>query len=161
MVRHGQAAAARLLADVAPDLVDARSAVSRVAAWAMVQEAPDHVPYGWTHALTIPQAVLSLGIEPRLAVAVAGSQLIGFRASMGARRLDPDAPLPATADLDPQELATAASLHGDAHVVKYTLAALDAAAYDPAFGDLYLAAANRHHEWWWGQPDDGFFRTTG
>ena len=161
MVRHGQAAAARLLTDVAADPVGARAAVSRVAAWAMVQEGPDHVPYGWTHALTIPQAVLSLGLEPRLAVAVAGSQLVGLRASMGTRRLDPDAPLPATADLGPADLVTAASRHGDAHVVKYTLAALDAADHDPACRDLYLAAANRLHEWWWAQPDDGFFAPAG
>lgn len=161
MVRHGKAAAARLLVDVDPNPVDGRSAVSRVAAWAMVQEGPDHVPYGWTHALTIPQAVLSLGVEPRLAVAVAGSQLIGFRASMGTRRLDPDAPLPATADLGHQELASAAARHGHAHLVKYTLAALDAAAYDPAFGDLDLAAANRLHEWWWERPDDAFFGSAG
>jgi hypothetical protein len=161
MVRHGQAAAARLLADVDPDPVGALAAVSRVAAWAMVQDDPGHVPYGWTHALTIPQAVLSLGIEPRPAVAVAASQVIGFRTSMGTRRLDPDAPLPPTADLGPEELATAAARHGDAHLVKYTLAALDAADYDPAYRDLYLAAANRLHEWWWEQPDDGFFRPAG
>ena len=83
MVRHSQAAAARVLADVAPDPVDVRSAGSRLAAWAVVQDAPDHVPFWWTHPLTIPQALLSLGVEPRLAVAVVGSQLIGFRASMG------------------------------------------------------------------------------
>jgi hypothetical protein len=132
-----------------------------VAAWSMVHEGPDHVPYGWTHALTIPQAVLSLGVEPRRSVAVAASQAIGFRSSMGTRRLDPEAPLPATADLGPVELATAASRHGDAHVVKYTLAALDAAEFDPACRDLYLAAANRLHEWWWEQPDDGFFPPAG
>ncbi len=157
MVRHGGPAAAVLLADVSDDPVDALRAVSRVAALAMVQEGPDHVPYGWTHALTIPQAVLSLGLEPRLAVALAGTQLIGFRASMGSRTLDPMEPLLPTTDLGPLELATAASRHGDAHVVKYTLAALDAAAYDPERRDLYLAAANRLHEWWWEQPDDGFF----
>jgi hypothetical protein len=157
MVRHGRDAAAHLLAGVDPDPGAALRAVSRVAAWAMVQEGPDHVPYGWTHALTIPQAVLSLGVAPRVAVAVAGSQLVGFRSSMGTRHLDPGAPLPATAELGPADLAAAASRHGDAHVVKYTLAALYAADYDPAYRSLYLAAANRLHEWWWARPDDGFF----
>ncbi len=156
MVRHGQSAAAVLLPDVSDDVDAARRAIGRVAAWSMVQEGPEHVPYGWTHALTIPQAVLSIGLEPRSAVAVAASQLIGMRASMGSRTLDPGVPLLPTVGLGPVELATAASGHGDAHVVKYTVAALDAAAYDPERRDLYLAAANRLHEWWWERPDDGF-----
>ena len=157
MVRHGAGAAAELLVGASDDGAAARVAVSRVAAWSMVQEPPDHAAYGWTHALTIPQAVLSVGLPARPAVAVAASQAIGFRASMGTRPLDPAAPLPPTTGLGPDELAAAASRHGDAHVVKYTLAALDAAAYDPGCRDLYLAAANRLHEWWWEQPDDGFF----
>ncbi len=156
MVRHGEAAAAVLLPDVVADPVAARAAIGRVAAWSMVQEGPEHVPYGWTHTLTIPLAVLSIGLEPRTAVAVAGSQLIGLRASMGTRTLDPEAPPLPSVGLGPAELATAASLHGDAHVVKYTVAALDAALVDPDRRDLYLAAANRLLEWWWEQPDDGF-----
>ena len=67
---------------------------------------------------------------------------------------------PPTADLGPGELTTAASRHGDAHLVEYTLAALAAADYDPAYRALHLAAADRLHEWWWEQPDDGFFGPT-
>jgi hypothetical protein len=68
MVRHGAEAAGRLLADVscAPDV--AARALSRVAAWSMLQETDEYTPYGWTHTLTIPQAVMSLGLDPQLAV---------------------------------------------------------------------------------------------
>jgi len=160
MVRHGRATAATLLPGVSDDVAAARRAVGRVAAWSMLQEGPTHVPYGWTHALTIPQAVLSLGLEPRLAVAVAGSQAVGFRASMGSRALDPTAPVASGPGPDGDRLVADASRHGDAHVVKYTLAALDAAADDPGCSDLYLAAADRLQVWWRGQPDDGFFTGT-
>jgi hypothetical protein len=45
-------------------------------------------------------------------------------------------------------LATRASLHGDAHRVKYTLACLDAIATDPGHEALYLAAAAYLSAWW-------------
>jgi len=94
MVVHGAGAAAGLLPDVSPDAGAAARAVSRVAAWSMLQERDDHVPFGWTHTLTVPQAVLSIGLDPRTAVAVAGTEVIGFRASMGSRALDPAMPIP-------------------------------------------------------------------
>ena len=46
------------------------------------------------------------------------------------------------------EVATAAALHEDAHLVKYTLACLHAAADDREFAGLYLAAAAHLVEWW-------------
>jgi hypothetical protein len=55
------------------------------------------------------------------------------------------------------ELATRASLHHDAHLVKYTLACLDAAADDPDQRRLYLASAASLSGWWAGQPSDGLF----
>jgi len=45
-------------------------------------------------------------------------------------------------------LASAASAHHDAHVVKYTLACLDAADADPSHGRLHLAAAASLIGWW-------------
>ena len=39
----------------------------RVAAWSMLQDTPDHAPYGWTHCLTLPQAAARVGrrrLEP-------------------------------------------------------------------------------------------------
>lgn len=159
MVAQGADAAAALLADVAPDAGSAARAVSRVAAWSMLQDNPDRAPYGWTHCLTIPQAILSLGLDPALAVSVAGTQLIGFRAALGTGPLRPGAPVPPVADEVVTELATAASLHHDAHLVKYTLACFDAAAADPEQRSLYLAAASALAAWWAAQPDDGFFDT--
>ena len=47
-----------------------------------------------------------------------------------------------------EELATAAALHEDAHLVKYTLACIHAAADDPAFAPLYLSAADHLVRWW-------------
>jgi hypothetical protein len=46
------------------------------------------------------------------------------------------------------EVATAAAVHRDAHLVKYTLACLDAAAADPPRRRLYLAAAASLIGWW-------------
>jgi hypothetical protein len=156
MVTQGFAAARSLLSASSCDLSDARSSLSRVAAWSMLQDTSEHIPYGWTHTLTIPQAVMSLGLESKQAVSIAASQVIGFRASMSTRALDPQTRLPAIS-AGSEELATKASLHFDAHLVKYTLATFDAAASDPEMTNLYLAAANRLHEWWESEPDDGFF----
>jgi hypothetical protein len=180
--------AAKLLAGVVgahPDAVAARRELARVAAWSMLEEPPEYAPYGWSHCLTMPQAVLGLagrGTSPRTAVAVAATHVVGFRAALGSRALDGSwAPSPpATADLGeaiaagPEEaaatawhaadedevvteLATRASLHHDAHLVKYTLACLDAAADDPDQRRLYLASAASLSAWWAGQPSDGLF----
>ena len=45
-------------------------------------------------------------------------------------------------------LATAAALHEDAHLVKYTLACIHSPADDPAFAPLYLSAADHLVRWW-------------
>ena len=182
--------AARLLSGVvspAPDVAAARRDLARVAAWSMLEEPPDHAPYGWSHCLTMPQAVLGLagrGASPRTAVAVAATHVVGFRAALGSRSLDGRfaPPRPGTDDLAeaidagpdlaaavawhaperdvPEvvaELATRASLHHDAHLVKYTLACLDAAADDPEQRRLYLASAASLSAWWADRPADGFF----
>jgi hypothetical protein len=182
--------AARLLSGVvssAPDVTAARRDLARVAAWSMLEEPADHAPYGWSHCLTMPQAVLGLagcGASPRTAVAVAATHVVGFRAALGSRSLEGrfEPPRPGTDDLAeaigtgrdlaaavawhaPEqdlpgvvtELATRASLHHDAHLVKYTLACLDAAADDPDQRRLYLAAAASLSAWWAARPDDGFF----
>jgi hypothetical protein len=157
VVTHGAKAAQRLLADVSSAPDSAAQALSRVAAWSMLQESDTFTPYGWTHALTIPQAVMSLELDPQLAVAVAASQVIGFRVSMGARSLDPARPLPRVRDDAMANLMIEASLHHDAHFVKYTLACLKAASVDPEMADLYVAAAEHLAAWWRRQPGDGFF----
>jgi hypothetical protein len=174
-------AAEQLRGVVGGDDIEARSrAILRAAAWTMVLEPDDHAPYGWSHALTMPQAVLGLGssgtIDPRTALAVAGTYVIGFRSLLAERPLVPDFPHddPRVAledafaagpdaaaaavwhglgrDLDARdvigELATRASIQRDAHLVKYTLACLDAAAADPTHTRLFLSAAASLAGWW-------------
>ena len=182
--------AAKLLSGVTAGAVDVRMArqeLSRVAAWSMLQEPPDHAPYGWSHCLTMPQAVMGLagdGATPRTAVAVAATHVVGFRAALGRHQLvaeyAPDRPAiqalgeaiaagPAVAaafvwhapesDFDEivTTLATRASLHHDAHLVKYTLACFDAAGADADYRRLYLAASASLVAWWAQHPDDAFF----
>jgi hypothetical protein len=146
----------------------------------MLLEPDDHAPYGWTHALTMPQAVLGLGrsgvLDPRTTLAVAGTYVVGFRSLLAERPLvadfphddpglaladafaaGPDAAAAAVwhgldRDLDRRavigELATRASIQRDAHLVKYTLGCLDAAADDRAHARLFLSAAASLVGWW-------------
>ena len=177
--------AAKLLGGVLTvDATTARRDLSRVAALSMLQEPPDYAPYGWSHCLTMPQAVIALagrGTPSRTAVAVAATHVVGFRSALGQRELqnefEPERP--ATSDLpdaimrsrheavgvvwhapEPQldeievELATRAALHHDAHLAKYTLACFDAASADPDNRRLYLAAAASLSSWWAQQPAD-------
>jgi hypothetical protein len=165
------------------DVAGARRDVSRVAAWSMLQDNADSAPYGWTHCLTLPQAVLGVassaedgpGLDPSIGIAIAATDVIGFRSALGTCDIDPtyEPEPPATRDIGeaiadgphvaaavawhtPQadrarlvaELVTRASAHNDAHYVKYTLACLDASADDPAAGPLYLAAAAYLAAWW-------------
>ena len=101
----------------------------------------------------MPQAVMALagaGVRPRTALAVAGTYAAGFRMAHGTVQL-PACLEPADAGAPEatwEDVATAAALHEDAHLVKYTLAARWAADDDPAFAGLYLAAAAHLVEWW-------------
>ena len=133
--------------------------ILRCAAWSMLQEPADHAPYGWSHCLTMPQAVLAVApwcAHDSDALAIAATYVVGFRAALAAEPLDPSWSPPASGiDLsralaeDPdaaaaaawhaprssygdigRELATRAAVHHDAHLAKYTLACLDAAAWD-------------------------------
>jgi len=152
------------------------NAVLRAAAWSMLLEPGDHAPYGWSHCLTMPQAVLGIAdaMDPNVALAVAATYVVGFRSALAVNPLEPVFPHddpgisiedalhagPAVAaaavwhDRDPDvaglvgELATRASVQRDAHLVKYTLACLDAAASDRSHQRLYLAAAASLVAWW-------------
>jgi len=147
MVVHGAEVARQLLVDVSNDPVEGARSISRVAAWSMLRESDEHVPYGWTHALTIPQSLTAIDLDAGMAVSVAASQLVGIRASLGAVDLGSPESVPPS-DVGFTEVATWASLHHDAHFVKYTLACVDAARADPSQHDLYLAAALRLARWW-------------
>jgi hypothetical protein len=144
------------------DVATARRVLSRVAAWSMVQEDDTYVPYGWTHCLTMPQAVLEIaayGLDPRSAVAIAATHVLGFRCVLGRVRIEPAGAPPVPADggrAQFADLAANASRHHDAHLVKYTLATAHAAEADPEYGGLYLAAAQRLADYWATQPTDDF-----
>jgi hypothetical protein len=149
---------------------EARRILLRTAALSMLQDNPDAAPYGWTHCLTMPQAVLVAaehGADPDIAIAVAATYVLGFRATQGRVRIDPsrtpprdsaagavwwapDDELPAIVD----ELVSFGAVHPDAHVAKYTLACLDAAESDPEERRLFLAATARLHDWWKQVPQD-------
>lgn len=144
----------RLLGPVLADRYDVRAAantLARIAAWSMVHDDPHHAPYGWSHALTMPQAVFALadrGVQPRTALAVAATFTMGLRAGHGSVDLPAVIDDELGTDATWEELATAAALHEDAHLVKHTLAAWHAAADDPAYEGLYRAAAARLVAWW-------------
>lgn len=170
-----------------PGAIEARArAVLRASAWSMLLEPGDHSPYGWSHCLTMPQAVLGLAdfVDPQLALAVASTYVVGFRSALAVNPLEPvfpsddpglplrdalDAgpnvaaaavwhlPEPATAEVV-SELVTRASTQRDAHLVKYTLACLDAAATDREHARLFLAAA-AHLNGWWAQMTNGMQST--
>lgn len=159
-------------------------AVLRVAARSMLHDPGEHAPYGWSHCLTMPQAVLGVVgavADPSRALAVAASHVYGFRASLASTSLGEFAPPdePATGALLEEALAagpaaaraavwwlpdadlvaartavaTAAAIHHDAHLVKYVLACIDAAADDRRAERLFLAAAATLCGWWAARPD--------
>jgi hypothetical protein len=74
------------------DVAGAAVALGRVAAWSMLQDDPDRAPYGWSHCLSMPQAVLGIAdscSDPSDAIAVAATFVLGFRATLGRVALDP------------------------------------------------------------------------
>ena len=182
--------APRLLGGFVNGKIDApcvRNELARVAAWSMLQEPPDQAPYGWSHCLTMPQAVMGIagdGVDavngcrgrghscrriPRRGSGNGRSSPTtrhGGRRASTARR-DPLGPEPSAAaawhSTDEQlgevmtALATNAALHHDAHLVKYTLACFDAAEADPPQRRLYLAAAASLAGYWAQQPSDDLF----
>jgi hypothetical protein len=158
----------------------AGQAVLRAAALSMLTEDAEHAPYGWTHCLTLPQAVLGIADacrDPVAPLAVATTFVVGFRAAFARLPLprvyspapsglafdDALAAGPAEAaatiwhaphgELDAMvtTLVTRAAIHQDAHLVKYTLACLDAAADDLPHRRLYLAAAASLGGYWTAQ----------
>ncbi|MEK7266651.1 MAG: hypothetical protein AAB227_11200 [Pseudomonadota bacterium] len=168
--------AERTLADATANLSlrAARRAVSRIAALSMLQDDPEHAPYGWSHALSMPEGVFGCAdaVEDKtMLLRIAATHALGFRATLGKARLR-DAPPPkpnsdAIVDVAPIEaagavyhmeaarlpciktaLATRAATGEDAHLAKYTLACFDAAARDAGSARLFLAAAAYLGAWW-------------
>ena len=127
-------------------------AILRVAARTMLQGTPDQAPYGWTHCFTLAQAPLLLagaGAAPVGAAAwVSAAYVAAHWSCYGSGVVDLDTPVIRAPSVTATSLASAAASAHDAHLVKYTLACLDAAAADPTQRDLYLAAAADLHGWW-------------
>ncbi len=170
----------RTLADVTDGITidQARHELLAVAAMSMLQDEPANAPYGWTHCLTLPQAALAVAeraSDPQIAIDVAATYVLGFRATQSSGPIDPawEPDPPATVDVreiigsEPsaaaalawhatgeqrahitQQLIDHAAPHHDAHLAKYTLACLDAGAHDSADAHLYLAAAAYLAAWW-------------
>ncbi len=160
---------------------DARRELARVSAWSMLQEGPEQAAYGWTHCTTLPQATLVVGeragVAVSTAVAVAATQVIGFRSALGSRALKADYRPERSGDMPLAEaicegrdaaaacafhlastvagaaatrtaLAMRASTHEDAHFAKYTLACIDAGDEFPADRPLHYAAAASLAAYW-------------
>jgi hypothetical protein len=161
---------------------EARRQLLTIAAMSMLQDAPANAPYGWTHCLTLPQATLAVAhraSDAQRAIDVAATYVLGYRATQSSGPIDPswepDPPsrfVDEVTQLDPpaaaatawhatssrrvditQRLIDHAAPHHDAHLAKYTLACLDAAAQDPGNERLFLAAA-AYLGAWWRQHDD-------
>lgn len=157
MIDRAERVAAERLAPVLPadgDPAVWTPVILRTATASMLLDDPERAPYGWTHCLTLPLAVLQLAdlIGPP-AIWVAATHVHALRCSLAATPVVPDqvADLARPAgDLDRRvaDLALAATRRHDAHVVKYSLAVIDAASLDPDASDLYLAAGERLLEWW-------------
>jgi hypothetical protein len=140
--------------------LDVRRVLLRVAAQSMLEDDSQHAPYGWSHCLTLPLGVLdnldSLS-DPAGALVVAATHVVAFRATLSKVDLSDDwAPsaelrcryAPAERCVSLERLATFAALHSDAHLVKYTRACLDAAAFDPEAELLFFSAAEHLADWW-------------
>ncbi len=151
------------------DVRAARAVILRHAARAMLAADPAHAPYGWSHCLTMPQAALGVADalpDPQLGVDVAATYVVGFLAGLASGPVPETVELAAPGGSFPEalgdgrdaaagwvlhapdaslagawtELITRASTRHDAHLVKYTLACLDAADADPGATRLFLAA---------------------
>lgn len=136
-----------------PRTLEAERVVIRTAAHSMLTGDPAGAKYGWTHCLTLPQALLEVTRGTGLAdigLALAATEVLAFRASFDNPALSavPESTGSLNVGANRTALATAAATHSDAHVAKYTLACLDAAHDDPSAAPLYLAAAQHLLDHW-------------
>ncbi len=148
--------AARLLTRATGAPVDdiART-LMRIAAASMVQDSAQHVPYGWTHCMTLPQGLLALrrySADPARLARIAATYVLGFRATLGSVHLDREGPSSRRSDM--RSLANYAATHQDAHLSKYIVTCIAARAADPLADTLFEAAANRLVAYWKGLSGD-------
>ena len=134
-----------------PRTLAAERVVLRTAAHSMLTGDPAGAKYGWTHCLTLPQALLDITRGTDLAdigLALAATEVLAFRASFDNPAFSETTLFDPTDSAARTALATAGATHPDAHVAKYTLACLDAAHDDPSAASLYLSAAHHLHDHW-------------
>lgn len=146
----------------ATDLDEATRAILRVATASMLLDDPAHAPYGWSHCLTIAQALLSAArhsTDPMRVVAIAATHVVGFRAGEGSAplselagdRLGASGLLAGSTPPEPDELQRVvdhAATHEDAHLTKYVVSCFDAARTDPDGAAQHLRAAVHLRDWW-------------
>jgi hypothetical protein len=162
----------------------AMKGIVRGAAHAMIQDTAQHAKYGWTHCLTIPQALWVLGpyAQDKLGVIRLASVVgVGFRHAHGRRKISDDLGLSRLkipfsealqqgsreaasvayfavgdeVDAIEKTIAEEAAIREDAHLVKYTLACFDSAAMNPAAAPLFRAAAAYLLAIWMADADSG------
>ena len=125
----------------------------RIAALSMLQDDPDSAPLGWSHCLTIPQGIMALAPHSKdkaVVARIAATAVLGFRSTLGKVSLDRSWKPLGSPDIS--VLAARAAVHEDAHLAKYTVACLSAAATDPPAQQLFLAAADCLGAWWDARP---------
>lgn len=131
----------------------------------MLTEPADHAKYGWTHCLSLPEAVWgldSISTQRQSDTAAAVEFAVAYRSTIGTRELSADPSrvvvLPGERDrveaaavfieqlhIDSErartDLISAACSRSDCHLVKYTLSALSCADRDHEAAELYLSSA--------------------
>jgi hypothetical protein len=130
----------------ATDFDRAAQHVTRVAAWSMLQEPSTYAPYGWTHCLTMPQAVLAgagAGLDDRVALAIAATHVAGFRAALGSVALVPDALAPTSPD-DAAAGSWREALGGDPVTAAAAVWHANAAEVDDIARELARRASHHH-----------------
>jgi hypothetical protein len=143
------------------DVTNAERVLLRIAALSMLHDDEKSAPYGWTHCLTLPQAVLQnrdASSDDRTVIAMAASYVYAFRATLNTVALTESQIASAVVAFNNisqenrnermRQLATRAAIHHDAHLAKYTLACFDAASTDTAAESLYLSAAQQLSDYW-------------
>lgn len=158
LVDHGLASANReLVAFASASMHDPTAALTllRHAAACMLMGAPEHGPYGWSHALTLTMGGLAAEsvLPDGRGLAAAATYLGAHVMALGSHDVRDSVQewsdlVPQLEHLDATTLVESAAVAHDAHLVKYTVDCLSAASYDPEAAPLYFAAATTLHQWW-------------
>lgn len=146
--------AARLITRTTrPPVAEVGTTLLRIAATSMLQEPPEHAPYGWTHCPSLVQGLLELrhlSRNPQKLDRTAATYVLGFRATLATARLEASASSPAALAIS--GLVDYAATHCDAHRVKYVVASQAASANDHAGRPVFADAAKHLAAYWQDRP---------